>query len=210
MTSLFDALHQPHVQLFLRLVLGGLLLLAGGSKLADRAAFRAAVAEYRVLPARLEAAFAAALPWIETALGALLLLGLGTAVAAALAAPLFLSFGAAISVNLARGRRFDCHCFGAVQRDPIGWPALLRSIALVTAAIVVAVGASRFGALEFALFGSGDGLPAAGEVVPVVFLAAVAFDVLILLPEALVVQAAFARSHATRLTGRAHHHGRTA
>ena len=210
MTSLFDALHQPHVQLFLRLVLGGLLLLAGGSKLADRAAFRGAVAEYKVLPSELETPFATVLPWLETALGVLLLLGLGTTVAAALAAPLFLSFGIAIGVNLARGRRFDCHCFGAVQRDPIGWPTLLRSIALVTAAIVVAVGASRFGALEFALFGSGDDLPPAIEVVPVVFLAAVAFNVLILLPEALAVRAAFARSHATRLTGRAHHHGRTA
>ena len=207
MTSLFDALHQPHVQLFLRLVLGGLLLLAGGSKLANRAAFRGAVAEYKVLPQKLEAPFAAALPGAEMALGVLLLLGLGTTIAAALAAPLFLSFGVAIGVNLARGRRFDCHCFGAVQRDPIGWPALLRSVALVLATIVVAVGTSRFGALEFALFGSRGDLPPAVEVVPVVFLAAVALNVLILLPEALAVRAAFARSHATRPTGhRAHRH----
>jgi len=210
MTSLFDSLHQPHVQLLLRLVLGGLLLLAGVSKLADRAAFRGAVAEYKVLPSQLEATFAIVLPWLETALGVLLLLGLGTTVAAALAAPLFLSFGIAIGVNLARDRHFNCHCFGAVQRDPIGWPALLRSIVLVLATLVVAVGASRFGALEFALFGSGDDLPPAIEVVPVVFLAAVAFNVLILLPEALAVRAAFARSYATRLTSRAHHHGRTA
>ena len=36
MTPLLDALDQHHAQLLLRLVLGGLLLLAGVTKLADR------------------------------------------------------------------------------------------------------------------------------------------------------------------------------
>ncbi len=208
MTQLLDALHQPHVQLLLRLVLGGLLLLAGLSKLADRPSFRQAVAEYQVLPRQLGRPFAALLPWLETTLGILLLLGLGTAVAASLATPLFLSFGLAIGVNLRRGRHFDCHCFGSVRSERIGWPALLRSAALVLAALAVALGASRFGALESVLFGSTDGLPSAGEVIPIVFLAAVVFDVLILLPEALAFQAGFARALATRITAGARGNGR--
>ncbi|OGO53189.1 MAG: hypothetical protein A2148_09490 [Chloroflexi bacterium RBG_16_68_14] len=201
MSQLLDALYQPHTQLMLRLVLGGLLLLAGVSKLTDRTAFRQAVSEYEVLPRHLERPFAALLPWLETTLGVLLLLGLGTAVAASLAAPLFLSFGLAIGVNLRRGRHIDCHCFGSVQSERIGWPALLRSGAPLLAALVVALGASRFGALEAALFGTGDGLPPMGEVIPVVFLAAVVFDLLILLPEALALQERFARAHARRSTG---------
>lgn len=202
MSSLLDALHQPHVQLFLRLVLGGMLLLAGVSKFADRASFREAVAEYRVLPVALEPAFAAALPFAELMLGILLLLGLATTAAAAIATPLFLSFVIAIGVNLARGRSFNCHCFGATSHDTIGWPALLRSLTFAVAALVIAIGASRFGALELALFGSSDALPKVAEVAPVVFLAFVVFDVLILLPEFVAVRAAFMSSHGHRVRRR--------
>ena len=201
MSSLLDAIDQPHVQLVLRLVLGGLLVLAGVSKLVDRPAFRRAVAEYEVLPAALERPFATALPWLEIATGALLLLGLATNAAAALAAALFLSFGLAIGVNLARGRSFDCHCFGSVQRDPIGWAALLRSAALVTAAVAVAAGASRFGALDAAVFGA-DGLPPASEVIPIVFVAAVILDLLVLLPETLSFLDTLSRARAPHR----HHH----
>jgi len=201
MSSMLDALHQPHVQLFLRLVLGGLLVLAGVTKLAGRSAFREAVAEYKMLPSAIEGPFAAVLPFVEVTLGALLLLGLGTTAAAAIATPLFLTFTLAIGVNLARGRSFDCHCFGAINRDTIGWPALLRSIALAAGALGVAIGASRFGGLEYALFGSSRALPKTAEVAPVVFLAFVVFDVLVLLPELLAVQAAFVRSHGHRLHG---------
>lgn len=198
MTDSLDALSQPHAQLLLRLVLGGLLLLAGVTKLADRSAFYEAVADYDVLPSRLQRPFAAFVPLAETSLGVLLLLGLGTGVAAALAAPLFLSFGIAIGINLLRGRHVDCHCFGAVHSERIGWSALLRAVALVLAALVVAAGASRFGALEAALFGSTEDLPPASEVVPIVFLAAVVFDVLFLLPETLAFRAAFAQTRARR------------
>jgi uncharacterized membrane protein YphA (DoxX/SURF4 family) len=208
-TQLLDALDQPHVQLLLRLVLGGLLLLAGVTKLVDRASFRQAVAEYGVLPERLEWPFAALLPWMETAVGVLLLVGLGGAVAAWLAVPIFLSFGVAIGVNLWRGRHFDCHCFGSVHSEEIGWLPLLRSAALVLTALVVALGASRFGALDLVLFGSNAELPPAGEVVPVVFLAAVVFDVLILVPEAIAFQVGFSRLYAKHVARPAGHRPKT-
>lgn len=201
MSEFLEPFHQPHAQLLLRLVLGGLLVLAGVTKLADRPGFRQAVAEYELLPERLVRPFAAVLPWLEVTLGALLLLGLGTTAAAALAVPLLLSFALAIGINLARGRNFDCHCFGAVHADPIGSAALLRSLALVLVALVVAVGTSRFGALEAALFGSSADLPPVSEAIPVVFVAAVIFDVLILLPAVLDFRAGFAQWHRTRITG---------
>jgi uncharacterized membrane protein YphA (DoxX/SURF4 family) len=199
MSALLDALHQPHTQLLLRLVLGGLLLLAGVTKLAGRRAFYEAVADYDVLPGLLQRPFAALVPLVEVTLGALLLLGLGTRAAAALATPLFLSFGIAIGINMLRGRNFDCHCFGAAQRERIGWPALIRSAALVLAALVVAIGASRFGSLELALFGSNGDLPSEGEAIPMIFLAAVVFDVLFLLPETLAFREIFRRAQAERM-----------
>ena len=207
MTEILDALHQPHAQLLLRLVLGGLLLLAGVTKLADRSSVYEAVLDYEVLPNRLARPFAMLLPWLEITLGTLLLLGLGTTAAAALATPLFLGFALAIGVNLARGRHFDCHCFGSVQSERIGWPAFLRSLALVLAALVVAIGTSRFGALEAPLFGSSADLPPAAEVIPVVFLAAVVFDVLILLPEALAFRGIFVQAHRAVWAGRAGSNG---
>ena len=210
MTQLLDALGQPHAQLLLRLLLGGLLLLAGATKLADRAGFRQAVAEYEVLPKGLERPFAVLLPWLETVLGILLLLGLGTILAASLAMPLFVSFAIAIGVNLRRGRQVDCHCFGSVQSERTGWPALLRSAALVLAALVVALGASRFGALELALFGSANALPPMAEVIPMVFLAAVVLDLLILVPEAIAIRNGFARLHRGRITGAHRADGRSA
>lgn len=196
MPDLIDAFGQPHVQLLLRLVLGGLLLLAGVTKLAELAAFRDAVTEYDVLPRAIARPFATALPLAEVSTGSLLLVGFGTAVVAWLALPLFAAFAFGIGVNLARGKHFDCHCFGAVQRDEIGWPAFLRAVALAVAALVVALGASRFGALEHALFGTNEDLPSSAEVLPVILLAAVVFDVLFLLPEALSVRTSFRRMRA--------------
>ncbi len=205
MTEVLNALEQPHTQLLLRLIVGGLLLLAGVTKLVGREGFRTAVAEYKMLPATLERPFALAVPLLETALGVLLLLGLGTAFAAALATPLFLSFGLAIGVNLARGRDFNCHCFGAVQSEQIGWPSLVRTLALTFAALTVALGASRFGALESALFGTGE-LPPASEVIPIVLLAFVLFDALLLLPETIATQLSFRQAYGSRTAGRDGHH----
>ena len=207
MTEVLSALEQPHTQLLLRLIVGGLLLLAGVTKLVDRDGFRDAVAEYKILPTTLERPFTLAVPVLETALGILLLLGLGTAFAAALATPLFLSFGLAIGVNLARGRDFNCHCFGAVQSEQIGWPALVRSLALALAALTVALGASRFGAVESTLFSTGAGeLPPASEVIPIVLLAFVLFDALLLLPEAIATQLSFRRAYGSRDARRNGHH----
>lgn len=206
MTEFVDALGQPHAQFVIRLLLGGLLVVAGAAKLLDRRGFLMAVAEYRVLPKALERPYAALVPWVETALGVLLLLGLGTTVAAALAIPLLLSFGIAIGLNLWRRREFDCHCFGSLREEPIGWPLLLRAALLSGAAAVLAVGASRYGALDRALWGSaGESLPPTGDIIPLVLLAALAIDVLVLLPAAVDVQDAFRRTrripHGAHATG---------
>ena len=206
MSEVLDALDQHHVQLLLRLTLGGLLLLAAITKLTDRAAFQTAVAEYKLLPHTLERPFAAALPVVELTLGVLLLAGLGTAIAAWVAVPVFLSFSIAIGVNMARGRELDCHCFGSVQSEPIGWPALIRSSALVVASLIVALGASAFGAID-ALLLDPDGLPPASEIVPVVLLAFFIFDVLILLPEAIATQLTFDASYGSRAGDRHVRHG---
>ncbi|GAC1367390.1 MAG: hypothetical protein NVS1B16_15320 [Pseudarthrobacter sp.] len=47
------------------------------------------------------------------------------------------SFTLAIGVNMALGRRPDCHCFGPLHVAPIGWRALSRNLLLMALAAVV-------------------------------------------------------------------------
>ncbi len=43
-------------------------------------------------------------------------------------------FVAAIGVNLLRGRKPHCHCFGQLHSAPSGWPALARNLVLAAGA----------------------------------------------------------------------------
>jgi len=48
-----------------------------------------------------------------------------------------LSFSAAIAINIGLGRKPECHCFGQIHSEPIGWAALVRNGALAFLALVV-------------------------------------------------------------------------
>lgn len=49
-------------------------------------------------------------------------------------------FCAGIGVNLARGRAPDCHCFGQVHSEPIGWQTLARNGVLALLSLAVLIG----------------------------------------------------------------------
>lgn len=120
-----------------RFVLATVFLLAGLAKLGDRRGFADAVAGYGLLPARLTGPVARAVPPVEIAAALLLAAGVATrAVAAALAA-LLVVFAAAVAVNLARGRRMSCACFGTSVEQDLTWFTVLRNLGLVGAAAVV-------------------------------------------------------------------------
>jgi len=116
------------------------LLLAGGAlaKLRDLSGFAAAVAGYRLLPAALAGPAAAGFVAAELALAAGLWLaprpaGLG-------AAALLVLYGAAIAVNLARGRRdIDCGCGGPLGRQSLSEALVLRNLLLACAAMASAL-----------------------------------------------------------------------
>src|SRR5579863_4106872 len=90
--------------LMVRWFLAGVFLRAGVVKLGDSADFRAAVANYGLLPLRFVVPVAVVLPLAEIAGGALLATGILTAPAAILLGLLLAAFAVAIAVNLARGR----------------------------------------------------------------------------------------------------------
>jgi uncharacterized membrane protein YphA (DoxX/SURF4 family) len=98
--------------LFARLLLAVVWLFAGGSKVADVAESVRAVHAYDLLPYSASQVVGAVLPFVELALGLLLLAGFATRLAAAVSAVLLLVFVAGISTAWARGLQIDCGCFG--------------------------------------------------------------------------------------------------
>ncbi|NYI07149.1 MauE/DoxX family redox-associated membrane protein [Allostreptomyces psammosilenae] len=85
---------------------------AGLAKVSDPAEAAQAVRVFRVLPEPLVEPIGHGLPFVELGLALLLLLGLGTRLAAVVSAGLLLVFVAGISQAWARGLTIDCGCFG--------------------------------------------------------------------------------------------------
>lgn len=102
----------PWVGLVARLVVGGVWIAAGALKLPDPAGSVRAVRAYRLLPEATVHAVGYGLPFLEIAIGILLILGLGTRIAAAISSVLFVLFIVGISSAWARGLQIDCGCFG--------------------------------------------------------------------------------------------------
>jgi len=106
---------------------------AGVAKLADREGSRQAIVDFG-LPSALAAPFGLLLPLAELAVAATLLPA-STAWWGSLGALALLSvFVVGISINLARGRKPDCHCFGQLHSSPAGWKTLARNGALAAVA----------------------------------------------------------------------------
>ncbi len=112
MNNLFSPSRRAWIGLAARLPLGIVFLVAGLLKLGDPAAAMRAVRAYQALPAWLEAPVGLGLPIVEILLGGLLLLGLGSRLAASISAALLIVFIAGIAQASWRGLTIDCGCFG--------------------------------------------------------------------------------------------------
>src|SRR3712207_3473994 len=119
--------------LIARLLLALVFLVAGVAKLADRAGSRQAITDFG-LPAQLAAPLGILLPLAELAAAAALIPASTAWWGAIGALALLLLFVAGIGVNLARGRKPDCHCFGQLHSAPAGWSTLARNGALAAVA----------------------------------------------------------------------------
>lgn len=130
----------PVVAAILRGGLGVVLLTASAHKLRDIPAFRAAVAEYRLLPEAVAGLAAVLLVLVEVGAALALLVPIDARPAAALAAALLALYTSAIAINLARGRRdLDCGCAGPARRQPIGGALVARNLVLLAAALACAL-----------------------------------------------------------------------
>lgn len=149
------------ILLFLgRVALGGILIYAASTKLHPPIAlslsfFAMQVDSYQLLPAQFVSPFAHALPWIELALGMLLVLGWQLRYAAAATTLLLGVFFGVMVRTYALGLEISCGCFGPGEK--LGTKTLLRDGALLALATAVMVGA-------FLLQRKKTGLPSAAPV----------------------------------------------
>ena len=112
-------IYQPWLTLIARLVLGGVLLAAGGLKIGNLQKSAMSVRAYELLPVGLANFLGYVLPWIEIGMGLLLIAGVAVSIVGLLGALTMFAFVIAIAQAWARGLSIDCGCFGGGgQVDP--------------------------------------------------------------------------------------------
>lgn len=129
-----------HALYGLQLAVGGILLAAAVLKARQPRAFAQALAEYVVVAARLAPPLAFAIVALELLCGLSLVTGRFLGASLALSATMFVAFFAAVALQLQRGERIGCGCFGATN-DAIS-PRTLARLALLfgaTSAVALAV-----------------------------------------------------------------------
>lgn len=127
------------IGLLLRLLVGGVWVVAGALKLPDPAASVRAVRAYQLLPEAIVPTVGYALPIIELLVGVTLIIGLLVRIGATLSAVLFVAFIVGISAAWARGLQIDCGCFGgggfdAQAREKYPWE-IARDVGLLLASV---------------------------------------------------------------------------
>jgi uncharacterized membrane protein YphA (DoxX/SURF4 family) len=140
----------PWISTVARLGLAAVFLIAGGTKVGDLAASGRAVNAYDLMPYDVAKAVGAAQPFLEIALGLLLLAGLAVRLSAGIGAVLLVIFIAGIASAWARGLQIDCGCFskggelGAGKVPTYGWEILRDLGFLVLAGILLVKPRTRF------------------------------------------------------------------
>jgi uncharacterized membrane protein YphA (DoxX/SURF4 family) len=128
----------PWISLVARLALGAVWLYYSLPKLGSTEVDSAAVRNFQILPSGLVDTFAYAQPYVELALGLLIIAGLGTRLVAAFSALLLLVYIGGIASLGARGIHITCGCGGAGSTVAAGHTRytldILRDIAFLVPA----------------------------------------------------------------------------
>jgi uncharacterized membrane protein YphA (DoxX/SURF4 family) len=104
--------YQPWLTLLFRLILGGVLLVAGALKVTDPYSSATSVRAYQILPVDLANFLGFVLPFAEVAIGIFLIVGIWVRLNAIAGGALMIMFIFAISQAWIRGISLDCGCFG--------------------------------------------------------------------------------------------------
>jgi putative oxidoreductase len=113
-----------------RLVLGGVFLYAGLSKISQPYQFAAAIQAYQLLPQFLVGLTAVFIPWVETVSAISLLVNRKPRSALLLFLFLLALFLGIIIFTMVRGLDIDCGC-GLLANRRVGWLVLAEDVALL-------------------------------------------------------------------------------
>lgn len=121
-------------------LLGLLFTLSAVAKImSGREASARAIRGYRLVPEPLVGVLVHALPTAELIIGSCLLAGVATRAAALGAAVVLASITVAAAIVLTRGERTGCGCFGRYFEQLITPRIILRNLALMGLALLVAI-----------------------------------------------------------------------
>lgn len=127
------------IALVIRVLVALVFLNAALGKLRHHLTFQGVVSNYRLLPEMAVPGFAMLLPPAELTVAAALLFAPSFWPELS-AAMLLLLFGAAMAVNILRGRRhIDCGCFQSTLKQTLSWTLVVRNAGL---AVLLAVPAA--------------------------------------------------------------------
>lgn len=148
--SKFEKL-QPWIGLLSRLVLGGVLLVAGYLKVGTLDKSQMAVRAYELLPISLANFLGLVLPFFEVVIGLLLILGAATRVVAALGGFTMFIFIIAIAQAWVRGLNIDCGCFGGGGEVAPGETRYLQEILRDAGLVAMALFLIRYPVSKFSV-----------------------------------------------------------
>ena len=115
-------------------ILGGVMCVAGGSKIAMGGRWPV---EAQALGA--PKSIAPIVPWIEIVLGALLIVQLEPEVVGALSVALLVAFTLLIMRQLQKGEQPVCACFGSWSSKPLSWNHVVRNAGFIALAVITIV-----------------------------------------------------------------------
>jgi putative oxidoreductase len=121
----------------MRVLLGGLFVFAGATKLYDPAAFASELQRYQAAPWTIGALLAIYLPWLEVSAGAFLLSRRIESGALLVITLLLFIFTAALASAMLRGLDIDCGCFGKTFAATATVLPLVRNLILLGCAGVL-------------------------------------------------------------------------
>lgn len=130
------------LSLVARLVLGGVMLIAGAEKISALPQFAISISNYQLLPLESVNIVALLIVWTEVTVGVLLIAGAAVRGSALVSGALLALFIVAILTAMARGLDINCGCAiseadlaAGNKGEQVGWPKIFVNLATLAAAI---------------------------------------------------------------------------
>lgn len=126
-----------YINLVIRIIIGGVFIFTGISKIISPQVFIRDIMNYDMLPYWSVNIFAIILPWIEVVVGVLFVFGIAVRANTILLGAMLLVFNVGIAAAWARGLNIDCGCYADVAKQAVGWEKLLENFAMIGCLIFI-------------------------------------------------------------------------